>query len=110
MIPKEMLEKFKCALADNYHFLVDPIILSECGHSVCKNCIPTDELDSIKCKICGVTTIEEDFHKIHVSEDLKQNINLYLVNTFELIANQADVKMKQLRRITLKINIEEFYI
>ncbi len=30
----EILEEFRCALSDDNHFLINPITLSKCGHSV----------------------------------------------------------------------------
>ena len=42
MISEDILEEQKCALSDQEHFIVEPITLPNCGHSVCKKCIPTN--------------------------------------------------------------------
>ncbi len=36
----QILDEFRCALSDDNHFLINPIQLSKCGHSVCKDCLP----------------------------------------------------------------------
>ena len=34
MSSEESLDEFKCALSDDYkHFLIEPIVLINCGHS-----------------------------------------------------------------------------
>ena len=71
MISTELLEDLKCALSEEKHFLINPITLSKCGHSVCKNCLPKDGDDSIRCKTCGVTTTSVDLYKIEVSKKIK---------------------------------------
>ena len=53
IISIEMLEELKCSLSEDKHFLINPVPLSECGHSVCKICLPKDGGDSIKCKTCA---------------------------------------------------------
>jgi hypothetical protein len=36
MISTELLEDLICASSGDKHFLIDPITLSKCGHSICK--------------------------------------------------------------------------
>jgi hypothetical protein len=102
----EILDEFRCALSDDNHFLINPIPLSKCGHSVCKNCLPNDtKVQSIKCKICGIIT-EDVFSEISVSKGLKQALKLCLGNIFELIESETSSKLNELKSI-LKVYILE---
>jgi hypothetical protein len=93
----ETLDEFRCALSDDKHFLIDPIPLSKCGHSVCKSCLPNDtKVQSIKCNKCGVIT-EEIFSEITVSKGFKQALKFCLGNIFELIEKQTSSKLNELK-------------
>jgi hypothetical protein len=96
----EMLDEFKCALSDDNHFLINPIPLYKCGHSVCKNCLPNDtKVQSIKCKKCGMIT-EDIFREIPVSKGFKEALKFCLVNIFELIESETSSKFNELKSIT----------
>jgi hypothetical protein len=102
----EILEEFRCALSDDNHFLINPITLSKCGHSFCKNCLPNDtKVQSIKCLKCGVIT-EDVFSEISVSKALKQALKFCLGNIYELIEKQTSSKLNALKSI-LKVFILE---
>jgi hypothetical protein len=93
----EILEEFRCSLSDDNHFLINPIPLSKCGHSVCKDCLPNDtKVQSIKCKICLMIT-EDDFSNIQVPKGFKQALRLCLGNLFELIEKQTSSKLNELK-------------
>jgi hypothetical protein len=95
----EILNEFRCALSDDNHFLINPITLSKCGHSVCKDCLPNDSnVQSIKCKKCGVIT-EDVFSKISVPKGFKEALKLCLGNIFELIEKQTSSKLNELKSI-----------
>jgi hypothetical protein len=95
----EILEKFRCALSDDNHFLINPITLSKCGHSVCKDCLPSDtKIQSIECKKCGAIT-EDVFSEIPVSKGFKQALKLCLGNIFELIESETSSKLNELKSI-----------
>jgi hypothetical protein len=99
MVSTEILNEFICALSDDKHFLINPIPLSKCGHSFCKNCLPNDSyVRSIKCKKCGVIT-KDDFREIPVSQGFKQALKLCLGNLFELIESQTSSKLNELKSI-----------
>jgi hypothetical protein len=105
MIPNQILEELRCSISDDRHFMIDPIPLSKCGHSVCKNCLPKKKFNSVKCKTCGVTTTDEDFSKIKVSRGLQQTLKLCLGNIFELIESQTVALLNKLKSILkLKLN------
>jgi hypothetical protein len=95
----EILDEFKCALSDDNHFLIDPIPLYKCGHSVCKDCLPNNtKVQSIECKKCGMIT-EDVFSEIPVSKGLKQALKLCLGNIFEVIESQTSLKQFVLKKI-----------
>jgi hypothetical protein len=95
----DLLDEFRCALSDDNHFLINPIPLSKCGHSVYKNCLPNDpKVQSIKCNTCGMIT-DDVFSEISVSEGFKQGLKLYLGNIFELIESQTSSKLNELKSI-----------
>jgi hypothetical protein len=100
----ELLDDFRCAQSDDNHFLINPIKLSKCGHSVCKDCLPNDsKVQSIKCKTCGVIT-EDHFSEFPVSEGFKESLKVCLGNIFELIEKQTRSKLNELK------SIKNFYI
>ena len=95
----ETLDEFRCALSDDNHFLINPIPLSKCGHSVCKHCLPNDtKVQSIKCKKCGVIT-GDDFNEILVSKGFKQALKFCLGNIFEFIETKMSSKLNELKSI-----------
>ena len=104
----EILDEFRCALSDDNHFLINPITLSKCGHSVCKDCLPNDsKVQSIKCKKCGVIT-EDVFSKISVPKGFKEALKLCLGNIFELIEKQTSSKLNELKSIKNVFFLEVF--
>jgi hypothetical protein len=104
----ELLDEFRCALSDDNHFLINPIPLSKCGHSVCKDCLPNDtKVHSIECKICGIIT-EDVFSEISVSKGLKQALKFCLGNIFELIESETSSKLNELKSIKNVYFLEVF--
>ena len=107
MISTETLDEFKCALSEEKHFLINPITLSKCGHSVCKNCLPNG-VDAYKCKICGEITTDVDLSKIDVSKEIKQTMKSFLGNIFESIESQTVSKLNELKSFLSKIYLQAF--
>jgi len=104
----ELLDEFRCALSDDNHFLINPIPLSKCGHSVCKDCLPNDtKVHSIECKICGIIT-EDVFSEISVSKVLKHALKFCLGNIFELIESETSSKLNELKSIKNVYFLEVF--
>ena len=104
----EILDEFRCALSDDNHFLINPIQLSKCGHSVCKDCLPNDtKVHSIECKKCGVIT-KDVFSEIPVSKGFKEALKLCLGNIFELIESETSSKLKELKSIKKVYFLEVF--
>ena len=47
MISNETIKELTCPISDD--FIIEPIPLT-CGHSACRNCIPDEHIEEIKCK------------------------------------------------------------
>ena len=108
MTSYQILEELRCSLSDDRHFMIDPIPLSKCGHSVCKNCLPNDtKVHSIECKKCGVIT-KDVFSEIPVSKGFKEALKLCLGNIFELIESETSSKLNELKSIKNVYFLEVF--
>jgi hypothetical protein len=104
----EILDEFRCALSDDNHFLINPITLSKCGHSVCKDCLPNDtKSQSIKCKKCGLIT-GDVLSEIQVSKGFKKALISCLGNIFELIESETSSKLNALKSIKNVYFLEVF--
>ena len=80
----DSLDEFKCALSDDcLHFLIDPIVLINCGHSACKSCILNENSRKVTCKVCGIQTAI-DLKTAKVSSAFKI-ANIYMRACFSYI-------------------------
>jgi hypothetical protein len=41
----ENLDEFRCCLSDDRHFIIQPITLTQCGHSACKEYFEKTQLN-----------------------------------------------------------------
>jgi hypothetical protein len=91
-------EELECALSLNRHFVKEPVLLSNCGHCVCKKCLPStkDTDDSIKCKICQEVTdiklLTCDRECIPVKKNLLRNVG----NLFKIINEKTKNTINQI--------------
>ena len=74
MISEETLEELKCACSDQEHFVIEPIPLIKCGHSICKKCIQ-DNVKEIKCKLCGLVS-KQDFTETVASKGTQKLLKM----------------------------------
>ena len=56
MISDNNYPELECAISDDKHFFKEPITLTNCGHSICRECLPKNQQGKIECKICGTVT------------------------------------------------------
>jgi hypothetical protein len=88
MLSSEIHDKLKCAISkDTEHYLVHPIAL-QCGHSVCKKCIPdsTDVKIPIKCVMCGdigSVNLKKIVEFQYIKQLFKANFNILRESTIE---------------------------
>jgi hypothetical protein len=97
MTTEQDFQEFYCAQSSNLHFLIEPILLINCGHSVCKECLPNEGgVKSIKCKTCGIVT-EYDFNKIQISKALKQAMKFCYSEILVVLAKETNAKLNFLK-------------
>ena len=98
MLTEETIEEFQCAISDEQHFLTEPIPLSRCGHSVCKKCLPNENVKAIKCLICGLVT-NQDFSKTEVSNISQKAIKIHFNELFGLLEKETSLILDELKGI-----------
>ena len=96
MVSQESLHDYQCAISNERHFLIDPILLVSCGHCVCKGCLQNGEITLINCSICGIAS-ELDFSKIQIVRGLKKALQLSFGSIFESIEKETSSKLNKLK-------------
>ena len=98
MINEETLEELKCAASDQEHFVIEPISLHGCGHSVCKKCI----FEEIECKICGLVS-NQDLNKIQASKGTQKLLKMCIEDIFKILKEETSLKLNELKgMLTIK--------
>ena len=96
MITDQNFLKFQCVLSQQRHFLIDPIKLVNCDHSVCKSCLQDGKITKIKCVVCEVIS-EIDYSKIQISEGLKQELQSSLGSIFKIVEKDTSSKVNEIK-------------
>jgi hypothetical protein len=91
MINEETLNELQCASSHEKHFIVEPITLAKCGHSICKSCIPK-YVKEIKCCICGLIS-EQNFDEFKVSKTSQKLLHLCIEDVFKILKVDANSKV-----------------
>jgi hypothetical protein len=94
----ENLDEFRCCLSEEKHFIIQPITLTKCGHSACKECFPNVNKKQIKCKRCNVVS-EFDFKTSQVSAAFKIALKFLYENMFRVIERETRSKINDLKSI-----------
>ena len=81
MITEQILEELTCASSDERHFVIKPLNLNNCCHSICKSCISSEEIKEIKCKLCGLVS-KLDFTKFQASNTLQKLLQTCIGDVF----------------------------
>ena len=92
----ESLDEFRCCLSDDKHFIIQPITLTKCGHSACKECFPKDNQKFVKCKKCEVVS-QFDFTASQVSTAFKIAIKFLYENMFQELEKVTSSKLNDLK-------------
>ena len=89
------LESFLCALSSNCetHFAINSISLANCGHNVCKSCIPGN-IKSVECALCGELSYNNDLCKTETSSHSKIALQEYICGTFK---DETNLKLEELK-------------
>ena len=98
MINEEILEVLQCAHSEYDHFVIEPITLPNCGHSICKKCIPKDHIRGITCKICGLVS-QQDLSNFQVSKGVQKLLQIYLEDLFKIIEIKSSLKLGEIQGI-----------
>jgi hypothetical protein len=96
----------RCAMADDEHILEKPITLS-CGHSVCRECIPSDKMLT-----CGICEIKNTFDLTEANESVVINmlLSMNFSELFQLISDRFNDSLKLLNgRYALKVFLKNFF-
>lgn len=94
MISDGSFEEFICAFSNNNHYLNDPMILPDCKHSVCKNCIVNSA--DLKCKVCDKLVTKKIEAK---NKDLKVLITKSANKLMKILEKQFNQKISRLKSI-----------
>jgi hypothetical protein len=90
----KILESLECALSTRLkHISINPIGLS-CGHSICKKCIPKDQIADITCVHCRKSQVVANGQD--ESLPAKTLFNLFIDKMFEYIADKFKCSLKSL--------------
>ena len=98
MISDGSYEEFECAIADDKHFLKSPITLPSCGHSVCRDCLPSSTNTEILCKLCGKINktsrnLKDDHEPLALTKALRRNLE----NLFSVLEKQSILQLHKLK-------------
>jgi hypothetical protein len=96
MLSEDILEQLSCASANETHFIIDPIPLTRCGHSICKKCIPKNDIKEIVCCICGLKSIQ-DFHQFQVSGGTQKLLEICLEDIFKILEIETSLKLNEVK-------------
>jgi hypothetical protein len=90
------LNELKCAFPSDYdHFLIQPIKLVNCGHSVCKQCIQKDNNQLIKCDVCSKTS-KQNFNAVQLSKHTQELVAKNFLNILEVLVAKNKLKLANL--------------
>ena len=108
MLSEETLEELKCATSDEEHFVIEPIPLANCGHTICKTCIPKDDLKEITCKLCGLISVQ-DFSKFEVSKGTQKLLKMCIEDVLKILEAETRLKLTEIKgMLNIKLFIKIF--
>lgn len=95
-------EEFECALSLDKHIVKEPISL-QCGHCICKSCIPLESnAKNNTCKVCGKVNDRDltlDSESIAIKKAIKRN----LYGLLSVIVKQLEKSIENLKCKNYKI-------
>jgi hypothetical protein len=92
---EESLQDFQCAFSNDKHFIIEPIVLSNCGHTVCKSCLSKGTITAIKCNVCG--EISQHINNTKESTSLRNALKFFLGNMFTILEKQTTIQLDKLK-------------
>jgi hypothetical protein len=104
-VSNEIVKELECAIGIDNHYFKVPICLSPCGHSICKECVPKEKNESIKCKICGELNIR-DLNNEKESKFAMKTIQWNLDSLFDVLEERLTLSLNKLKGIILRHDFE----
>ncbi len=97
------LNKLKCAVSsNNEHFLIQPIKLVNCEHSVCKQCIQKkDKNQKIRCNLCK-TISKQNFIDVQLSKETQELVSKNFLDILKVLKAKTKLKLEHLRSIQVQ--------
>jgi hypothetical protein len=99
MRKQNILNKLKCAVpSNNEHFLIQPIKLINCEHSVCKQCIQKDKNQLLKCNMCNIIS-KQNINDVQLSKNSNQLVAKNFLDILKVLEAKNKPKLKHFRSI-----------
>ena len=89
----EVLTELECSLSNDDHCVIKPIILKECGHFACLNCLFNAANESKICKKCE-TKVSVEIKRGQEPENLITNS---LENLMKMIEKQMEQQIHKIK-------------
>ena len=105
MVTEETLKELKCASSHDQYFFIKTITLPNCGHLICKNCVPKDYIQGIKCKLCGLIS-KQDFKKFQVSTAAQTLLKICIGDVFKILEADTSFKLNELKSRQSNLSID----
>ena len=98
-ITESLLKRIKCCLNKDEHLAVDPVLVSECQNTACKQCIVDSKDENIYCYGCKnkhekTSLLKAPAHKF-VEESIKSSLN----DLFEYVDEKLKDSFENLKSI-----------
>ena len=110
MISDGSFEEIVCALSNDKHYVETPMTLPDCGHTVCKSCLPFELNNNTKCKICDTRitrNLKNDKESIVANIYIKNS----LYNLMNILKNQTENQIKKLKNcVNAKLDSVEAHV
>lgn len=106
-ISDEAYKDFECSLSRDKHFLKEPVLLKNCRHVACKNCL-LDRGGNFKAQItcnCGIIT-KSDFKTDPIIKPFENVINKNLEQLLDVIEKQTSEALDSFKCKFIKFQME----
>lgn len=92
MISDGTYEQFECALSTDRHFVLNPLVLTSCGHFACTTCTQS----CIKKYFCKICKKESDEFNNEITSEVKRSFKENLENLYAILEKQTELSLNQL--------------
>jgi hypothetical protein len=98
MLSDETLEELTCASASSNqkHFVIEPVTLTKCGHSVCMKCINNNQQQEVQCCICGLVS-KQNFKDFCSSKSAQKLMKMCIEDVFKILEKEMSLNLNDLK-------------